>query len=105
MNKGPNPYEQCQKHIDIFLLFEIITNTFNKSKMEFIFTKWLTHNRPKFYELSLRAIQLIKNVAIVHYSYNTKGNWGPGSGRRTSEWMKNNGEWKLTGGMSAKLLP
>ena len=35
------------------------TVTFNKSATEFRFTKWLTHNRPKFYELSLRAIQLI----------------------------------------------
>ena len=68
-------------------------------------TKWLTHNRPKLYELSPRAIQLIKNVAIVHYSYNTKGNWGSGSGRKISVWMKNNGEWKLIGGMAADLYP
>jgi ketosteroid isomerase-like protein len=81
------------------------TVTFNKSEREFHFTKWLTHNRPKSYELSVRAIQVFKNFAIVHYSYNTKGNWGPGSGRTTSVWMKNNGEWKLIGGMNAKLLP
>jgi len=81
------------------------TVTFNKSEREFMFTKWLTHNRPKMYELSARAIQIIKNVAMVHYSVNTKGNWGSDSGRRTSVWMKNNGEWKLIGGMSAKLMP
>jgi hypothetical protein len=49
----------------------------------------------------------MKRLAKIffHYSYNTKGNWGPGSGRTTSVWMKNNGEWKLIGGMNAKLLP
>ncbi|MBT8367886.1 MAG: nuclear transport factor 2 family protein [Deltaproteobacteria bacterium] len=77
--------------------------TFNKSEMEFMFTKWLTHNRPKMYELSLSAIQLFNNFAIVHYSYNTKGNWGPEVGRITSVWMKNNGEWKLIGAMNANL--
>ena len=81
------------------------TVTFNKSEMEFLFTKWLTHNRPKMYELSMSAIQIIKNVAIVHYSFNRKGNWGSESGRRTSTWMKNNGEWKCIGAMSAKLGP
>ena len=81
------------------------TVPYNKSEIEFLFGKWLTHNRPKLYELNPRSIQLIKNVAIVHYSVNTKGNWGPDSGRRTSFWMKNNGEWKLVGGMSAKLMP
>ena len=82
------------------------TVPYNKSEIEFLFGKWLTHNRPKLYELNPRAIQLIKNVAIVHYSVNTKGNWGPDSERRTSFWMKNNnGEWKLVGGMSAKLMP
>jgi ketosteroid isomerase-like protein len=77
--------------------------TFNKSEIEFLFTKWLTHNRPSLYELSLSAIQLFNNFAIVHYSYNTKGNWGPESGRTTSVWMKNNGEWKLIGAMNANL--
>ncbi len=81
------------------------TVTYNKSETEFLFTKWLTHNRPKSYELSVRAIQIIKNVAMVHYSVNTKGNWGSESRRRNSVWMKNNGEWKLIGGMSAKLMP
>ena len=81
------------------------TVTYNKSEIEFLFTKWLTHNRPKSYELSVRAIQIIKDVAMVHYSVNTKGNWGSESRRRTSVWMKNNGEWKLIGGMSAKLMP
>ena len=81
------------------------TVTYNKSEIEFLFTKWLTHNRPKSYELSVRAIQIIKNVAMVHYSVNTKGNWGSDSRRRTSVWIKNNGEWKLIGGMSAKLMP
>jgi hypothetical protein len=81
------------------------TVTYNKSEMEFLFTKWLTHNRPKSYELSVRAIQIIKNVAMVHYFVNAKGNWGSESKRRTSVWMKNNGEWKLIGGMSAKLMP
>ena len=81
------------------------TVTYNKSEMEFLFTKWLTHNRPKSYELSVRAIQIIKDVAMVHYSVNTKGNWGSDSRRRISVLMKNNGEWKLIGGMSAKLMP
>ena len=81
------------------------TVTFNKSEMEFLFTKWLTHNRPKMYELSVSAIQIIENVALVHYSFNRKGNWGSESGRRTSAWMKNNGEWKCIGAMSAKLGP
>jgi ketosteroid isomerase-like protein len=81
------------------------TVTYNKFEIEFLFTKWLTHNRPKSYELRVRAIQIIKDVAMVHYSVNTKGNWGSDSRRRTSVWMKNNGEWKLIGGMSAKLMP
>jgi hypothetical protein len=42
---------------------------------------------------------------MVHYSVNTKGNWGSDSMRRISVLMKNNGEWKLIGGMSAKLMP
>lgn len=77
--------------------------TFDKSEIKFMFTKWLTHNRPKMYELSLSAIQLFNNFAIVHYSYNTKGNWGPEVGRITSVWMENNGEWKLVGTMNANL--
>jgi ketosteroid isomerase-like protein len=81
------------------------TVTYNKSEIEFLFTKWLTHNRPKSYELIVRAIQIIKDVAMVHYSVNTKGNWGSDSRRRISVLMKNNGEWKLIGGMSAKLMP
>ena len=57
------------------------------------------------YKLIVSAIQIIENVALVHYSFNRKGNWGSDSRRRTSVWMKNNGEWKLIGGMSAKLMP
>jgi ketosteroid isomerase-like protein len=79
------------------------TIPYNKTEIEFLFGKWLTHNRPKLFELYPRAIQIIENVAIVHYSYNTKGNWGPGSGRSTSVWMENNGEWKLIGGMNGDL--
>ena len=79
------------------------TVPYNKSEIEFLFTKWLTHNRPKSYELNPHAIQIIKSIAIVHYSYNTKGNWGPGSGRSTVIWMKSNGEWKLIGGMNGNL--
>ena len=78
---------------------------FNKSESELLFTKWLTHNRPKMFELNVSAIQIIENVALVHYSFNRKGNWGSESGRRTSTWMKNNGEWKCIGAMSAKLGP
>ena len=81
------------------------TDAYNKSEMELLFTKWLAHNRPKMYELRVSAIQIIENVALVHYSFNRKGNWGSESGRRTSAWMKNNGEWKCIGGMGAKLLP
>jgi len=76
---------------------------YNKSEIKFLFGKWLTHNRPKMYELNPLAIQIIKNVAIVHYSYNTRGNWGPGNGRSTSVWMQNNEEWKLIGGMNGDL--
>ena len=81
------------------------TDAYNKSEMEFLFTKWLAHNRPKMYELRVSAIQIIENVALVHYSFNRKGNWGSESGRRTSAWMENNGKWECIGGMSAKLLP
>ena len=79
--------------------------TFDKFEIEFLFTKWLTHNRPKSYELKVRAIQIIKDFAVVHYSVNTEGSWGSESRRRISVLMKKNGEWKLIGGMSAKLMP
>lgn len=81
------------------------TVTFNKSEREFMFTKWLAHFPPSSYELSLISIQLFKNFAIVYNSYNYKGTWGSDSGRTTSIWMKNNGEWKLVGGMGAELYP
>ena len=81
------------------------TVTFNKSDIEFLLTKWLAHFPPISYELSLKSIQLFKNFAIVHYSSISRGNWGSDTQRRTTIWMKDNGEWKLAGGMGAELNP
>jgi ketosteroid isomerase-like protein len=81
------------------------TVTFNKSERKFLFNKWLAHLPPSSYELSLRSIQVFKNFAIVHYSFILKGTWGSDTQRRTAVWMKNNGEWKLVGGMGADLYP
>lgn len=81
------------------------TFIFNKSEIEFLFTKWLAHFPPNSYELSLRSIQFFENFAIVHYSYNSKGTWGSDTQRSTIVWMKDNREWKLVGGMGAELDP
>lgn len=81
------------------------TVTFNKSEREFLFTKWLAHFPLNSYELSLRSIQFFENFAIVYYSYNSEGSWGSDTQRRTNVWMKDNGKWKLIGGMGAELNP
>jgi hypothetical protein len=81
------------------------TVTFNKSEREFLLTKWLAHFPPNSYELSLRSIQFFENFAIVYYSYNSEGSWGSDTQRRTTVWMKDNGKWKMVGGMGAELNP
>ena len=81
------------------------TVTYNKSEVEFLFTKWLAFFPPKSYELNIRSIQTFKDFAIVHYSVISKGNFGSDTQRRTTVWIKDNGRWKLAGGMGAELNP
>ncbi len=81
------------------------TVTFNKSEIEFMFNKWLSQVPPTSYELTLRSIQFFENFAIAYYSVNQKGFWGSDTQRKTTVWMKENGKWKLVGGIGAELKP
>ena len=81
------------------------TFTYNKSEIEFLYTKWLAHFPPNSYELSLKSIQFFENFAIAYYSVNQKGFWGSDTQKKTTVWMKENGKWKLVGGIGGELKP
>ena len=69
--------------------------------------RWFKFDPILSYELEPHAIQIIHNVAVVCYSYEFKGEKHSDNGRITHTWLRQNGIWKMIGGMNAShvLLP
>ncbi len=72
------------------------------------FVKYVIDNN--FYnsfEINPKDIAIYSNVAIIFYDISLKGENGSDSDRVIHMWIKENGEWKMIGGMGAsyKKLP
>jgi len=67
---------------------------------------YLDQTKPFSFEIKPAAIKIINSVAIVHYILiwkDKEGNQIGDSYRITHTWLKEEGNWKVIGGMSSKM--